>query len=161
MLRHVSRRCCAKLTHAGGDAAAAAAAANLAEKYSTLSSQRLNPFQGPVATTESMSSFRDPRHAPVGETAETLRRRVVYQSQYRGMVELDVILGSFVKKYLYSMTKEEMSQYDTILKQFDNDLFNWLMKGEKPPAAVGELSLWTKLFDHVVQNREELVNFRV
>jgi succinate dehydrogenase flavin-adding protein (antitoxin of CptAB toxin-antitoxin module) len=77
------------------------------------------------------------------------------------MVEMDVVLGSFVKKYLHTLTATELTEYDVILKQFDNDLFNWLLMGAAPQEQVAALSVWTKIFNHVAENRNELIGYRV
>lgn len=132
------------------------------EKHAALSGQRLQPFTGAAASASSMSTFRDQRQAPETETIADLRRRALYQSQYRGMVELDVILGSFAKNYLDTMEPKELKEYDTILKQFDNDLYNWLLhKGAGPPQEVTALATWAKLFDHVAKNRKDVIEYRV
>ncbi len=162
MIRRCSFLLCTGAATIPPTASAPAADAGAAsEKHATLTSLRLTPYAGKVASPEAMASFRDPRRAPVGESTEALRRRVVYQSQYRGMVEMDVILGSFVKKHLPLLSGQELIEYDAILKQFDNDLYNWLLMGTAPEETVGALPLWKKLSEHVSQNREELLNFRV
>jgi succinate dehydrogenase flavin-adding protein (antitoxin of CptAB toxin-antitoxin module) len=74
-------------------------------------------------------------------SAETVRKRLVFQSRYRGMWELDMILGSFAADCVASIDKEsdfgdpslrvqddDLRHYDAILREYDNDLNHWLIE---------------------------------
>lgn len=113
------------------------------------------------AKEENMESFRDNRPRPSGETNDTLRRRLVYQSRYRGMVELDIICGSFAQARLSTLSDTALIEYDTLLRQYDNDLFNWLVSGKAPPADIAALGAWTELKQFVDANHEELLGHRL
>lgn len=108
------------------------------------------------------SSFRDNRlysvagdvAAAAGGDLEVLRRRLLYQSSYRGMHELDLILGAFARDCVVTAdkpedsfaatrldTRAELMAYDEVLREFDNDLNHWLVElGERgdvvPPASL-------------------------
>lgn len=47
-----------------------------------------------------------------GEDVDTLRARLVYQTRKRGTLETDLILSTFAKEYLPTMSEEEMKQFD-------------------------------------------------
>ena len=69
---------------------------------------------------------------------DAVRRRLRYQSKYRGMAELDLILGAFADVALPRATPEELAGYDDILRQLDTDLFHWLVTvpGRQRSSAV-------------------------
>lgn len=106
---------------------------------------------------ESMTSFKDVRPPPPNETDASMRRRLTYQSRYRGMVEMDIIFGSFAKAKLQELSAAALSEYDTLLRQYDNDLFNWLVMGKAPPSDIASLEAWSALETFVKQNRKELL----
>lgn len=47
-----------------------------------------------------------------GEDVDTLRARLVYQTRKRGTLETDLILSTFAKEHLPTMSEEEMKQFD-------------------------------------------------
>jgi antitoxin CptB len=54
----------------------------------------------------------------------------------RGMLELDVLLGKFLKKAYPGLSEEEKLQFVRLLGCPDPDLFDWLM-GHDVPADEG------------------------
>jgi succinate dehydrogenase assembly factor 2 len=48
------------------------------------------------------------------ESEETLRARLVYQSRKRGTLESDLLLSTFARDFLPTMTVEEMQEYDKV-----------------------------------------------
>lgn len=60
--------------------------------------------------------------------------RVKWASR-RGMLELDLLLGQFVEHEYESLSPEEQTQYQTLLENEDQDLFNWLIHRHKPDSA--------------------------
>ncbi|ODV97229.1 hypothetical protein PACTADRAFT_74775 [Pachysolen tannophilus NRRL Y-2460] len=66
----------------------------------------------------------DPIPRP-NEPIETKRKRLLYQSRKRGILESDLLLSRFAKKYLNDMTLEEMVEYDQLLDETDWDIYYW------------------------------------
>ena len=60
------------------------------------------------------------------ESLETLKKRLLYQSQHRGTKELDLLLGKFAEKALPSMTQEEAKKFDSLLALPECELYEWL-----------------------------------
>ena len=58
---------------------------------------------------------------------EDLRKKLIYQSRYRGMAELDLVMGSFAQVALPEATSDQLYEYDAILRELDTDLFHWLI----------------------------------
>ncbi|CUG06605.1 Hypothetical protein, putative [Bodo saltans] len=110
---------------------------------------------------EAMETFKDTRPLPEGETDDIRRRRLVYQSRYRGMVEMDIIFGSFANAKLESLAGKALEEYDILLRQFDNDLFNWLVSGSAPPAEISSMAAWKELKSFVDESNDELLGHRL
>jgi len=84
----------------------------------------------------------------VAEDIDKLRRRCLYQSLERGMLENDLLLGSFAKKYLRSLSPEELQQYDRLLQEVDPDIFAWLT-GALPVPRHHDNAVMRRLREHV------------
>lgn len=52
-----------------------------------------------------------PRH---NESLETLRARLTYQTRKRGTLESDLIMSTFAKEHLRSLTQEELLELDQV-----------------------------------------------
>lgn len=50
----------------------------------------------------------------------------------RGMLELDIILERFSKKYLNTLNNEQLIAFEKLLESTDPDIYAWLMGYEKP-----------------------------
>lgn len=63
-----------------------------------------------------------------GETIDVKRARLVYQSRKRGILESDLLLSRFAKKYLNTFSDEELDEYDKLLDEPDWDIYYWATK---------------------------------
>lgn len=63
-----------------------------------------------------------------GESVEEMRKRLVYQSRKRGILETDLLLSRFAKKYLDTFDRELLSEYDKLLDELDWDIYYWATK---------------------------------
>ncbi|ODV90038.1 hypothetical protein CANCADRAFT_99889 [Tortispora caseinolytica NRRL Y-17796] len=66
---------------------------------------------------------------PIDRSHETLsakRARLLYQSRKRGILETDLILSTFAKKHLDSMSAEQLEDYDKLLDEQDWDIYYWI-----------------------------------
>ena len=70
-------------------------------------------------------SASDPSSRNSGDL-EIRRRRLLYQSLYRGNKENDIILGRFARAHLAELGADELVQYESLLENGDNDIFDWL-----------------------------------
>ena len=53
-----------------------------------------------------------PRH---NESLNTLRARLTYQTRKRGTLESDLIMSTFAKEHLNSLTREELLELDQVM----------------------------------------------
>jgi succinate dehydrogenase assembly factor 2 len=51
---------------------------------------------------------------PLGEGLDTLRARLTYRSRKRGILETDLLLSTFAKDHLPSMTEAELVEYSQV-----------------------------------------------
>ena len=65
---------------------------------------------------------------------ENRRKRLLYQSQYRGVKENDIILGRFAQAHIQTLDAQALDDYEKLLQQPDNDIYDWLAGREKVPA---------------------------
>jgi succinate dehydrogenase assembly factor 2 len=49
-----------------------------------------------------------------GEKTETMRARLVYQARKRGMLEGDLLLATFARDNLASMSHDELKDFDKV-----------------------------------------------
>ena len=56
---------------------------------------------------------------------DSLKKKIKYRSEYRGIKEMDLLLGNFVKKYVDTFTYEELLDLYKILEKDDNTIFKW------------------------------------
>jgi hypothetical protein len=57
--------------------------------------------------------FPDPVPRP-NESLEALRARLVYQSRKRGTLESDLLMSTFAREHMHSMTENELREFDRV-----------------------------------------------
>ncbi|XP_063892644.1 succinate dehydrogenase assembly factor 2-B, mitochondrial [Helicoverpa armigera] len=69
------------------------------------------------------------------QSLEKAKSRLLYQSRKRGMLENDLLLSTFAKKYLDSLTEEQTIMYDRLINTVSNDwdLFYWMVEKQPTP----------------------------
>ncbi|KAK5658578.1 hypothetical protein OQA88_1971 [Cercophora sp. LCS_1] len=73
----------------------------------------------------------------VGESPDTMRARLLYQSRKRGTLESDLLLSTFAAQRLSSMTPAQLTQYDLFLDENDWDIYYWATQEAEPPNQEG------------------------
>ena len=56
---------------------------------------------------------------------DEIKKKIIYRSGYRGIKEMDILLGSFVKKYINDFNIIELKQLDYLLNLDDDNLLRW------------------------------------
>ena len=56
---------------------------------------------------------------------ETLKKKLLYRSSYRGTKEMDILLSSFVKFYINKLTTRELQDLDRFLDLDDETIYNF------------------------------------
>ncbi|EMR09709.1 hypothetical protein PNEG_01896 [Pneumocystis murina B123] len=83
-----------------------------------------------------------------GESIETMKARLLYQSRKRGILETDLLLSTFAKKYLPLFKREELETYDKLLKESDLDIYSWIIGKAETPDRWNKNSLFLTLKSH-------------
>jgi len=113
-----------------------------------------------------------PKPIPIqrhNESLETLRARLTYQTRKRGTLESDLIMSTFAKEYLRSLTRDELLELDQVthsetertpyslltdwnrtqlLDEPDWDVYYWCTEGKAPPERWANSPILTKLKIH-------------
>lgn len=61
----------------------------------------------------------------LNEDIDCKRARLTYQSRKRGILETDLLLSRFSKKYLLTFNEAELDEYDRLLDELDWDIYYW------------------------------------
>jgi len=59
------------------------------------------------------------------EKIDSIKKKIRYRSEYRGIKEMDLLLGKFVKKHINDFNFEELLDLYEILKKDDDLIFKW------------------------------------
>ena len=70
----------------------------------------------------------------MSEPLTVRRKRLVYQSRYRGILESDLLFGRFADAHVASLAPEQLDRYEALLNESDHDLFAWI-SGRRPVPA--------------------------
>ena len=55
----------------------------------------------------------------------SLKKKIKYRSEYRGIKEMDLLLGKFVNKYINKLKYDELLQLYEVLEFDDDTIFKW------------------------------------
>ena len=55
----------------------------------------------------------------------SLKKKIKYRSEYRGIKEMDLLLSKFVNKYINTFNYEELINLYEILEKDDDIIFKW------------------------------------
>ena len=58
---------------------------------------------------------------------DILKKRILYRSVHRGTKEMDLLLGNFVKKYVNSLSENELCELESLLNTDDEILHKWYL----------------------------------
>lgn len=94
-----------------------------------------------------------------GESDLQLRKRLVYQSRKRGILETDLLLSRFAKKYLDKFDRDMLVEYDKLLDELDWDIYYWATKNFEitPLPEKWENSKVLELIQMEAENKEKEV----
>ena len=75
---------------------------------------------------------------------DSLKKKIKYRSEYRGIKEMDLLLGNFVKKYVNTFSYEELLDLYKILEKNDDTIFKWY-SGIKNDEEISKSKIGTLL----------------
>lgn len=71
-----------------------------------------------------------------GKSLDARRKRLLWRAEHRGIREMDLLMGSFARRFLGGMDERELDQFEVLVGLPDLDLYNWLIGHEEVPANV-------------------------
>jgi len=80
---------------------------------------------------------------------EIIKKQILYRSTHRGTKEMDLLLGSFVKKYINEFNYEELLELEIFLKNEDDDIYKWYFE-KKISTTIPDTKISILLKDHKV-----------
>ncbi|MBI1300039.1 MAG: succinate dehydrogenase assembly factor 2 [Alphaproteobacteria bacterium] len=75
------------------------------------------------------------------------RKRLIFRADHRGTKEMDLLLGSFAKKYVPNFSEQELEEFEDLLTHNDPDLYNWITGKEEAPEDTRRMSFFQKLVE--------------
>ncbi len=75
------------------------------------------------------------------ETREVRIKRLQMRSMRRGIKEMDLILSAYAERNLNTMDAARLDLYDALLKENDQDLYQWVTGQVNTPDPFAELIL--------------------
>jgi antitoxin CptB len=73
------------------------------------------------------------------ESSDARLKRMGMRSWRRGMKEMDLILGPYSDAHLAAMDAEQLTAYDALLAENDQDLLPMVLGQVAPPARIAPL----------------------
>ena len=98
------------------------------------------------STAEKLPEWTQPKN----ESLDVKRRRLLYQSRKRGMLENDLLLSNFASKYLANLNTEDLDLYDKMINTPSNDWDLYYM-------AVGKIETPQEYQHHIMDLLKEYV----
>ncbi len=82
-----------------------------------------------------------------GAVVAAQRERLRFRSHHRGTKEMDLLLGSFAARHLDGFSAAQLAEYDALLGEQDQDLYDWLL-GRGLPAESKLTSVMRLFLQH-------------
>jgi antitoxin CptB len=70
----------------------------------------------------------------MSEPITVRRKRLIYRSRYRGVLESDLLFGRFADRYVATMDDVQLDRYESLLEENDQDLLAWIAGRASVPA---------------------------
>jgi antitoxin CptB len=83
---------------------------------------------------------------------EKQKKKLLYRSCYRGCKETDLILGSFTKKFINELSKNELDDLEDILNESDDLLYKWITGKMPLPTKYSSMPIMLKIIHYNIHN---------
>lgn len=82
------------------------------------------------------------------ESIQVLRKRLLYNSRKRGILETDLLLSSWADQNLQNLDLKGLKEYEILLHENDWNIYYWLTDGMEAPTHIKELGILESLKLH-------------
>lgn len=73
---------------------------------------------------------------PESEPLDIRRKRLLFRSRQRGMLETSLLLRAFAERHLDGFDAEQLDRFEILLEANDNDLLDWIVGKKVAPTTV-------------------------
>jgi succinate dehydrogenase flavin-adding protein (antitoxin of CptAB toxin-antitoxin module) len=80
-------------------------------------------------------------------------KKLLYNSNYRGCRESEIIFRNFVDKNLSSLSQEELNEYEQFLNFTDAEILDWLVYEKQPPIEVQRMKVYQLIKNSVARKQ--------
>jgi antitoxin CptB len=70
------------------------------------------------------------------ESPDIRRKRLLFRSRQRGMLETSLLLRAFAERHLAELDDDGLDRFETLLEANDNDLLDWVIGKKAVPATI-------------------------
>lgn len=105
-------------------------------------------LRGLLAVGRRHNQLRGSTQALGYEGFSAAQKRALFRSRERGMLETDLILGTFAEKNLHKYSGDDLKRYEEILDEIDGDLFDWWTGKAEMPAKYKDCNIMDALVKH-------------
>ena len=70
------------------------------------------------------------------ESQDIRRKRLLFRSRQRGMLETSLLLRAFADRHLGTLDAGGLDRFETLLEANDNDLLDWIVGKKTVPATI-------------------------
>ena len=83
------------------------------------------------------------------------RKRMIYRSKQRGWLEADLLLGSWAVENIPKLSKDELDEFELLLKEETIDIFNYISGKDELPPHLANLDVMIKIKDYAYKSGME------
>ena len=58
---------------------------------------------------------------------KSYKKKIIYKASHRGSKEMDILLGSFINKYIELFNENELNLFDSIIECDDEEIYQWIL----------------------------------
>lgn len=70
------------------------------------------------------------------ESLDIRRKRLLFRSHQRGMLETSLLLGAFAERHLEALDADQLDHFETLMEANDNDLLDWVVGKKAVPVTI-------------------------
>ncbi len=63
------------------------------------------------------------------------QRKIIWRASHRGLKELDILLGAYARERVPTMSDGDLRDLELLLAVSDNEIYDWLVRGEPVPEG--------------------------
>lgn len=86
------------------------------------------------------------------DTDAVRRKRMIYRAKQRGWLEADILLGSWAKEFVPSLTASELDEFDEILREETIDAYNYISGKDELPDHLKSNSVMQKIQEFAIKS---------